>query len=30
VLPPDAEALEHRIDITFVFIYAFRSGDLAP
>jgi len=29
VLPPDAEALEHRIDITFVFVYAFRLGDLA-
>ena len=29
VLPPDAEAKEHRVDITIVFVYAFRLGDLA-
>lgn len=29
VLPPDAEAKEHRIDITLVFVYAFRLGDIA-
>lgn len=30
VLPPDAEAKEHRLDITLTFSYAFRLGDLAP
>jgi hypothetical protein len=30
VLPPDAEAKEHRLDITLTFLYAFRLGDLAP
>lgn len=29
VLPPDAEAKEHRLDITLTFVYAFRLGDLA-
>lgn len=30
VIPPDAEAKEHRLDITVTFVYAFRLGDLAP
>jgi hypothetical protein len=30
VLPPDAEAKEHRLDITMTFTYAFRLGDIAP
>jgi hypothetical protein len=29
VLPPDAEAKEHRLDITLEFVYAFRLDDLA-
>ena len=28
VLPPDAEAKEHRLDITLTFVYAFRLDDL--
>jgi hypothetical protein len=29
VLPPDAEAKEHQLDLTLVFTYEFKSGDLA-